>query len=215
MLNWSPTLYANYSHHLHSSLERFFKHCCHVKIFGKIENVRKKVFTCIFWSKWNCKHFIFFNNQSEDISYLMDTESFSKNHSTESLRHSSKHNFVFTQQTWIQYFFYHIVPGSFSLEDFRADVINKSIGYGFWVLLLLKVGVWVSIKTLFIFDLIRKFILSDHIECEEIDDCLLPTEGSVRVNETNSIQSIIFNFSHRTSVRHESLSCNIRWRINL
>ena len=97
LLNWSPTLNANYSHHLHSSLERFFKHCCHVKIFGKVKNMRKKVFACIFWSEWNCKHFILFNNQSEDISYLMDTESFSKNHSAKSFRHSSKHNFVFTQ----------------------------------------------------------------------------------------------------------------------
>jgi len=83
------------------------------------------------------------------------------------------------------------------------------------MLLLLKVGIRVSIKAFFIFYLIGKFILSDHVNCKKIYHCLFPTERSMRINETNSIQSIVLNFTHCASVRHESLSCNVSRRINL
>lgn len=76
LLDWPPTLHSHYCNHLHSSLESLFEHSSHIQIFGKMKNVWQKVTTSIFCTERYSHHFIFFQYESEDISCLMNTQSF-------------------------------------------------------------------------------------------------------------------------------------------
>ena len=81
LLNGSPAFYSDNSNHLHGCLKSLFKHGCHVKIFRKVENVRKEVLTCLIRGKRNGKHFVFLHHQSEDVPGFVNAQSFTQDHS--------------------------------------------------------------------------------------------------------------------------------------
>lgn len=80
LLNGSPTFDSDHSDHLHCCLERLFEHGGHVKIFWKIENVRKEILACLIWTERNCEHFVFLHDQPENIPGFMYAQRLPQNH---------------------------------------------------------------------------------------------------------------------------------------
>lgn len=81
--------------------------------------------------------------------------------------------------------------------------------------LLLEVWVGIGVKAFLVLDLLGKLVVSDHVEGEKVDDCLLPCYWLVWVDEPDSIHSVILYLTHCTSMRHEPLPGNIRRWIDL
>ena len=145
----------------------------------------------------------------------MNAQGLSKNHPTEGFRHPTKHNLMFSHQTGIQHFFNHIIPSSLSLKNLRANIINKCICDGFWVFGFLDVWIRVGIETFLVLYLFRELVLSNQIEGQQVDYCLLPCDRTMRVDQTYTVFAIVLYLAHCASMWHESLSCDICWWVDL
>ena len=73
----------------------------------------------------------------------------------------------------------------------------------------MKVRIVVCVEAFLVFDLIGELVISDHVEGEEVDDSLLPSDRFVRIDESDTIQSIVLYFSHGTSMCHKPFTGDV------
>jgi hypothetical protein len=83
------------------------------------------------------------------------------------------------------------------------------------MLSLLNVGIRIRVEALFELDLVGQFILTNHIDCEQVDNSLLPADRPVRIDESDAVFSVILNFAHGTSMGHKPLPGYVSRGVNL
>lgn len=79
----------------------------------------------------------------------------------------------------------------------------------------LDVWIWISVEAFFVLNLIRKLVLSQHVQSEQVNNSLLPSDRPVGIDQADAVFAIVLDLAHGAAVRHEALACNIGRRIDL
>ena len=155
-----------------------------------------EVLSCLWQGKGISQLFVFQKSGPEYISKFMNRQRFSQNHFVESLRHASQHDLMTTHEWSVQKFVDERVLVEFSAKNMLTDGINeKRSDLLPGLFLVLQKGVGVSIETIFVWCFLWQCIVNQHIQHEQVNNRLLPSYWSMRVNLFNTIKTIVFNFS--------------------
>ena len=133
----------------------------------------------------------------------------------EELGHVTENDLVFAHQRLEQDLVYLVVGTPIVADDVISDGLDELRVQVVMCALVLQVRVGIRAQSLRVVNLHVRVISSDHIECDQIDDSLLPCANDWVIKVLDASHLIVFDLVKSAFVSHIPLTRQVRHRINL